>query len=147
MADNTTITPGTGLTVATDDVSSVHYPRVKRSVGADGSATDFLDKASRSDTYSGTGTGTTVDVSLQGFSRFAIQCKQTGTVNSWTIVLETSLDGTNFSTLLTHTKASNLDGGVVWFTVMAPSLYFRSRCTAMDLGSGTNVVTTIVGLP
>ena len=38
MADNTTITPGTGLTVATDDVAGVHYQRVKLDLGADGLA-------------------------------------------------------------------------------------------------------------
>ena len=40
MADNVAITPGSGATVAADDISSVLYQRVKISHGADGSATD-----------------------------------------------------------------------------------------------------------
>ena len=40
MADNTTITPGTGASVAADDVGGVLYQRVKISVGADGAAAD-----------------------------------------------------------------------------------------------------------
>lgn len=40
MADNITITQGTGTTMAADDVSSVYYQRVKVSVGADGTAGD-----------------------------------------------------------------------------------------------------------
>jgi hypothetical protein len=40
MADNVAITPGSGATVAADDVSGVLYQRVKISVGADGSAAD-----------------------------------------------------------------------------------------------------------
>lgn len=36
MADNLTITPGAGATIATDDISSVHYQRVKLDVGVDG---------------------------------------------------------------------------------------------------------------
>ena len=40
MADNFLFTPGTGATMAADDVSSVYYPRVKIAAGADGSATD-----------------------------------------------------------------------------------------------------------
>lgn len=40
MADNITVTQGTGTTMATDDVSGVQYPRIKISIGADGSATD-----------------------------------------------------------------------------------------------------------
>ena len=41
MADNFITNPGSGgSTFASDDISSVHYPRVKVSWGADGSATD-----------------------------------------------------------------------------------------------------------
>lgn len=36
MVDNLTITPGLGADVATDDISSVHYPRHKLIHGADG---------------------------------------------------------------------------------------------------------------
>lgn len=41
MADNVAITAGSGTTIATDDISGVHYPRTKISLGADGSATDL----------------------------------------------------------------------------------------------------------
>lgn len=41
MPDNTTITPGTGATVAADDIGGVLYQRVKLAVGADGSAADL----------------------------------------------------------------------------------------------------------
>ena len=40
MADNVAITPGSGATVAADDIGSVLYQRVKVVHGADGSATD-----------------------------------------------------------------------------------------------------------
>ncbi len=40
MTDNVAVTPGTGATIAADDISSVYYQRVKISHGADGSATD-----------------------------------------------------------------------------------------------------------
>lgn len=40
MADNVGYTPGTGATIAADDIGSVLYQRVKISEGADGSATD-----------------------------------------------------------------------------------------------------------
>lgn len=39
MADNVTL-PGTGAVIATDEVSSKHYQRVKVTFGGDGSATD-----------------------------------------------------------------------------------------------------------
>ena len=40
MADNIAVTPGTGATVATDDVGGVHYQRVKLGYGAEGSYAD-----------------------------------------------------------------------------------------------------------
>lgn len=40
MADNITVTAGTGTTVATDNIEGVNYQRVKITWGADGTATD-----------------------------------------------------------------------------------------------------------
>jgi hypothetical protein len=40
MADNVDITPGTGATVAADEIGGVKYQRVKLSLGADGTAND-----------------------------------------------------------------------------------------------------------
>lgn len=40
MADNVGYTPGSGATVAADDVGGVLYQRVKLAVGSDGSASD-----------------------------------------------------------------------------------------------------------
>lgn len=42
MADNVGYTPGTGATVAADDISGVLYQRVKLSLGSDGSAVDAV---------------------------------------------------------------------------------------------------------
>ena len=43
MADNVGYTPGSGATVAADDIGGVLYQRVKPVIGADGSATDISD--------------------------------------------------------------------------------------------------------
>jgi hypothetical protein len=43
MADNLGFTPGSGATVATDDVSSVHYQKMKIALGRDGVVSDLLD--------------------------------------------------------------------------------------------------------
>ena len=43
MADNFAANPGSGgATFASDDISSVHYPRIKISAGRDGTAADVL---------------------------------------------------------------------------------------------------------
>lgn len=45
MADNVAITAGSGTTIATDDVSSVHYQRIKLDAGDDGATAPVVDKA------------------------------------------------------------------------------------------------------
>jgi hypothetical protein len=149
MADGVLLNSMTGGDVAAaDEVAGQKYQRMKRSVGADGLASDFLDKLSGSDQFTASGVGATRDCSAQGMSRFALQTKQTGTVNSWTIDLQVSLDGTNWVTLISHTKAGDGDGAIIYSGPnLYPALYFRANCSALSLGAGTNVVVTILGLP
>ena len=45
MADNVLYTAGSGTTIASDEISSVHHQRIKISLGADGSATDAVGAA------------------------------------------------------------------------------------------------------
>lgn len=45
MADNVAITPGTGTSIATDEIAGAHYQRVKTTWGPDGTAND-VDTAS-----------------------------------------------------------------------------------------------------
>lgn len=42
MADNVSITPGTGRTIAADDVGGIMFQRVKLALGADGTAVDAV---------------------------------------------------------------------------------------------------------
>lgn len=162
MADNTTLNAGTGGDViASDDIGGVKFQRMKLVHGAEG--TNGGDIAStnplpvgkffstRSDTYTTTGNGTTVDVSAKPCSQFGLQVKGTGAAaTAWNIILEGSLDGTNFTEIGRHSDANplgaNADGATVWITGY-PCLYFRTRSAAtITLGSATNVVATIVGM-
>src|SRR5262245_52188426 len=45
MADNLAVTPGTGATVAADEVSGTLHQRVKLSLGSDGNAIDAVGDA------------------------------------------------------------------------------------------------------
>lgn len=58
MADNIDVTPGTGKTIAADDLAGVLYQRVKISQGADGSATDVSSAAPLNVTLANTGANT-----------------------------------------------------------------------------------------
>lgn len=102
----------------------------------------------RTDTFTGATTGTTVDAKPSGFKSFALQVKGTGaSATAWNVVLEVSLDGTNYATLLTHASAEgDADGGIVWSGAAdSPCLYFRSRVVSVTLGSATNLSVTIAG--
>jgi hypothetical protein len=154
MADDIDITPGTGKTVATDEVSGKHHQRVKRSVGADGSATDYMDRFTRSDAHTATGNGTALDMSAQGAKFYSLQVKGTGAAaTAWEVILQGSLDGTNWTTLLTHRNddsdpvVASADGQTIYLPVPTPMLHIRSRCVSVTLGSASNVTATIVGMP
>jgi hypothetical protein len=140
VADDKLIATGTGtnFTARTKDVGGVD------------SAVYFPGKLTRSDTYTSTANGTTVDSTTTAVQSFGLQVKGTGAAaTSWTVVLEGSLDGTTFTTILTHTSSgsANADGATAWSNaVKTPCIYFRSRCSAVTLGSATNIVATIVGM-
>jgi hypothetical protein len=135
MADNIDIKDAAGATktVATRDVSSVHYQLV------------IPYQQNRSDTYTGTGSGTAIDVSSVPCSRMGIQVKGTGAApTSWTVLLEGSINGTDYDTLATHDTAEG-DGGILFVPLPAPVKKFRSRCSALSLGGATNIVASIIG--
>ena len=100
----------------------------------------------KQDTFTTTGNGATLNVINQPIKYFAIQVK--GTVaapTGWSIVLEGSLDGIAFSTILTHSTATG-DGVILWGGSNAyPVLYFRSRVVSLTLGSATDVVVSLLG--
>lgn len=165
MADNTTLNGGTGGDViASDDIGGVKFQRIKLIHGVDGTNSGDIASTNplpvgqyfgtRSDTYTVTGNGTTVDVSAKPCKHFSLQVTGTGAAaTAWNVILEGSLDGTIFTQILQHATSGNnppfgarADGETI--TAQAgPFLYFRSRATAtLTLGSATNVVATIVGM-
>lgn len=103
--------------------------------------------ATRQDTFTTTGSGVTINKSAAPVSKFGLQVKGTGAAATlWSVNLEGSLDGVNFSTVLSHVTATG-DGSVMWIgSLEAPLLYFRSNVTALTLGSATNIVVTILGI-
>jgi hypothetical protein len=100
----------------------------------------------RSDTFTVAANGTAVDVSEVPCNLFAIQVKgTTATPTAWSVVLEGSLNGTQYTTILTHTSTEHSDGATIWKLDGPPIKYFRSRLVSITLGSATNVIATIIG--
>ena len=103
-------------------------------------------RGKRSDTYTASGNGATLNAADAIASSYSIQVVGTGAAaTAWNIVLEGSLDGTNFSTMLTHTETTG-NGAVLFAGAnLYPSLFFRSRCVSLTLGSATDIVVYITG--
>lgn len=96
-----------------------------------------------SETFTTASTGTIIDVSDTPYSNFGIQVSKTGDVTSWNVVLEGSLDGTNFTTILTHTDLIQTNI-ILWGSTPTIATHYRIRCTSLVLGSGTNIIATVL---
>lgn len=97
------------------------------------------------DTFTSTGNGTTVDASFNPISNFTLSVTTTGPVSLWTVILEGSIDGDNFSTMTIHTNLLGNGATIFPGVNVTPCLYFRVRCSALTLGLGTSVVVTTLG--
>jgi len=94
-------------------------------------------------------TSDVVELTRAACKSFGLCCTEDGTVTSWDIRLEVSLDGTNgWTAVLTHTRAGT-GSDVTIFTEekLYPSKYYRLRCEAITLGGGTGVNVVGIGLP
>lgn len=102
---------------------------------------------SRADTYSATGDGFTVDASIVNPKSFAVQVKGTGaSATTWDVRLECSLNGVEFTTVISHTNA-DLDGTTkASGSTLFPCRHFRSRTAGIVLGGASDIVVTILGV-
>jgi hypothetical protein len=91
------------------------------------------------DTFSAVRVGRAVTVSSWLPSKHSLQVKGAGAAPSaWTVLLQGSHDGVNWTTLLTH---NSTDGSIVYPSdaIERPVRYLRVNVTALTLGSATAV--------
>ena len=83
----------------------------------------------REDTFTGVAAGTTLGDGFQNWKYYTLSVRETGTVTSWTVVLQFSLDGLTFTTFLTHTKAGTGSGVAVFSAdaIPRPAKYIREE--------------------
>jgi hypothetical protein len=147
MADNLGYTPGSGATVASDDIGGVQHQRVKISVGEDGSATDLSATNPMpvlvSDASTGTSFGpittanTILFAAIDTTGERSISLQLTGLWDG-AIYLQASQDGTDwfdaFGTCQTNeiapTNTFYAPGVIV---IPATARYFRA-ITSIDFG-------------
>jgi hypothetical protein len=161
VADNVTFqttaaTPASGTKVVADQVTYsgdanayLQIVTLKATTGSEGAKTVVELFGTRSDTYVTTSDGTAIDFTTRPCRSFSMQVTgTTAAADDWTVVLEGSLDGTTYTTILTHDFDTHADGAMVWGdAVDCPVLYLRSRCHALTLGSATSIVAVILGVP
>ena len=95
-------------------------------------------KVLRSETFTATGNGAVLEAKDNPFKYFSVQVKGTGAAaTSWTVALQGSLDGVNFTDLVTHNAN---DGSVVFSSGVMSVAYIRVNVTALNLGSATDIV-------
>ena len=90
----------------------------------------------------------TVTARGHAFKYYSVQVSGKGAAASaWDVRLEGSLDGANYTLIMTH-QTADADGTVKVSTspVIFPALSFRARINSVTLGSATGLNITAVGI-
>lgn len=97
-----------------------------------------------SDIFTSIGNGEIVNFLNIPLKEFALQVEATGIVTSWSVTLQISLDGVNFTDLMTHTEliGSNI---ILYSSSKTAATHFRLNCNKLNLGLGTNIKVTAIG--
>lgn len=97
--------------------------------------------------FSVAGSGVTQDVSSGPKKSFSIQCVAVGgTLTSWTVDLEASLDGVTFTTILTHATADGDSASKFTGSSLYPARYFRVNATDVTLNTATGLKVIVLAL-
>lgn len=102
----------------------------------------------RIDPFTGVGVGPVIDVSDRPVRSFSLQVSEFGgAVTDWSVEIQTSLDGINFSEIMTHDDLSLVIGDVLHSGAnLAPALFFRAEVKSLTLGAATGINVGIIGL-
>lgn len=132
MADNIAVTPGSGATIAADDVSNVLYQIIKVALGADGSATLL-------DGNSGNKSAGTLRVVLATDQPTLTNAQPVIEASRAAAAANIHLPSSNTAAVVTFAAAgsgvSNVIGGVAWSYSATPT----AGNLKIEDGSGTTV--------
>lgn len=94
-----------------------------------------------------TGNGTTIDCSSAPAKSFSLQVKGVGAApTAWDVILEGSNDGSTFSQIAQHQTVDT--DGVIKFTGTGffPCKKFRARVASLTLGPATGLTVSTLGV-
>ena len=105
--------------------------------------------SSRSDTFTTTGSGGILEgIQRKAIRHFSIQVVGVGaTATSWSVDLKCSLDGKNWTTIISHYTGVGNGETVFSGSTIFPANYFKSEVTMLTLGSATAIEVFILGVP
>ena len=111
MADNTTYTEGSGITIATDDIGGVHHQRMKMEQGSDGTAADIAPTSPMAcrPGHPSTGYLTNAAISISGSGQ---QVLVSATASQTTRVFRLMLVFHSDSTATLQSASTNLTGAM-----------------------------------
>ena len=133
MADNVSVTPGTGSSIATDDIGGVQYQRVKMVLGADGVNGGDVAAANPMPMKLTDGTNAAAIVAADGvYGLVIVTPGHVSTANSTTAVLS---GGATF----TGTWEDTINHGVVQVSIIASHASASSGFVVQYSSDGTNV--------
>lgn len=118
MADNVDITPGSGATVATDDVGGRHYQRVKLADGAEGSENHASVRADGTQEVSVSDLSAALYAILEALTRPISQEPGTGRLR--VSVESAGVTMTGVTTVSTVTSMTQLQGANAWDVLCKP---------------------------
>jgi len=96
-------------------------------------------------TFTAIGTGPVLDMSNSPMKYFSMEVKTTGAVLFWEVVIESSLDNIDYTTIGSHSEITG-SGILLFIATPSPSKYIKSNCKLINLGLGTNIVVKILGV-
>ncbi len=112
---------------------------------ASGRLLTVSNKDTASYTISVTGPQTTAPFTLGAADKFfGIEIHRPSGNATWTVSLQVSLDGSNWTTIISNVQQATA-GQISWNVNPSPALYIRANITALTLGTSQNIVINIVG--
>lgn len=74
-------------------------------------------------------------------------CGEGGSLSSWSVAIQGSLDGVHFTTFMTHDNGTTECNTISTTSSFYPYTYIRAVCNSLDLGTATDALVSMVGLP
>lgn len=100
------------------------------------------------ESFTAAAAGSTKNLAIEPGRSYALQVKgHSAAATAWNVVLEGSLDGTNFFVLATHANTTPQTDGDLVFAVDKPCSYARARCVSVTLGGAGSLDVNWLAVP